>query len=237
MTADLAELLEINRLRLVARVVSNASHDVNNALQVIGGSAEMLSTRSALGPTEQHRVNAIARQTERITTILDRLTSLTRPGPGGRQMVDLAQLADDAVALRAFALGRARVAVTIDHVAGTACAWSAERLRLLQVYLNLLLNVEVALENKPGASVRISFERSGSDWVVSFVDSGPGLSERARASLADGAPVPPIGPGLSGLGLWLSARIAEHTGKLEVAMRRRRNDDHVRSAAPQSLDI
>ena len=217
MTADFAQLLEINRLRILSRVVSNASHDVNNALQVIGGSAEMLSTRTTLGPTEQQRVNAIARQTERITTILDRLSSLTRPSGGGRQMVDLATLADDAVALRAFALGRARIAVTIDRLEGTKCTVSGERLRLLQVFLNLLLNVEAALENRPGAAVRIAFARAQSDWVVSFIDNGPGMSDAGRAALAADAPVPAPATGLSGTGLWLSARIAEEQGgKLEL---------------------
>jgi len=38
-----------------------------------------------------------------------------------------------------------------------------------------------------------------------------------RASLADGAAQPALGPGLSGVGLWLSARIAEQQGgRLEV---------------------
>jgi signal transduction histidine kinase len=75
---DFDELVEVNRLRIVARVVSNAAHDINNALQVIGGSAEMLGMRSTLGPAEQRRVQVIAAQAERIAATLACLSSITR---------------------------------------------------------------------------------------------------------------------------------------------------------------
>jgi signal transduction histidine kinase len=214
---DFEEVLEVNRLRLVARVVSNAAHDVNNALQVIGGSAEMLAIRPTLGPTEQRRVQAITSQTERIAATLDRLSSITRLDGRGRQSVDLTRLADDAVALRAFSLGRARIAVTVEHPVGLSCMVSADRRLILQVFLNLLLNVEQALADRAASAVQIRFERSERDCSILFVDNGPGLGVEARAHLVDGAPRPQLGPGLSGVGLWLSARIAaQHGGSLEV---------------------
>jgi len=218
MSLDFDELLEVNRLRIVARVVSNAAHDINNALQVIGGSAEMLGIRTTLGPTEQRRVHAIASQAERIAATLEGLSSITRSdGGGGRQMVDLMRLADDAVALRAFSLSRARITVTVDRSSGVSCVVPADRRRLLQVFLNLLLNVEKALAGRPDSVLTIRFERSDRDWSVLFVDSGPGLAADERTRLADGATRPVLGPGLSGLGLWLSARIAEqHGGRLDV---------------------
>ncbi|MEP7305678.1 MAG: HAMP domain-containing sensor histidine kinase [Acidobacteriota bacterium] len=217
MSLDFEELLEVNRLRIVARVVSNAAHDINNALQVIGGSAEMLGLRSTLGPTEQRRVQAIASQAERIAATLEGLSSITRSDGGGRQMVDLIRLADDAVALRAFSLSRARITVTVDRPSGVSCVVPADRRRLLQLFLNLLLNVEVALAGRPDSALHIRFERSDREWSVLFVDSGPGLGADERARLADGATRPVLGPGLSGFGLWLSARIAEqHGGHLDV---------------------
>ena len=210
-------LIGLNRLATVARLLSGAIHDVNNALQVIGGSAEMLGLRSTLGPAEQRRVQAIASQAERIAATLEGLSSITRPDGGGRQMVDLMRLADDAVALRAFSLSRARIRVTVDRPNGMSCVVRADRRRLLQVFLNLLLNVEKALAGRPESVLHIRFERSDREWSVLFVDSGPGLGTDERARLADGATRPVLGPGLSGFGLWLSARIAEqHAGRLEV---------------------
>jgi signal transduction histidine kinase len=216
-TLDLDELLEINRLRVVARVVSNAAHDVNNALQVIGGSAEMLGGRSTIGPVEQRRVQAIASQAERIAATLERLSAITRLEMGGRQSVDLTRLLDDAVALRAFSLGRARIAVQIDKPAGASCVVSADRRRILQLFLNLLLNVEQALSSRPGASLTIHFQRSEREWDIVFADNGPGLDQAARAHLVNGASCPAAGRDLSGMGLWLSARIAEqHGGHLDT---------------------
>jgi signal transduction histidine kinase len=217
MTLDLDELIEVNRLRVVSRVVSNAVHDVNNALQVIGGSAEMLGGHTTIGPVEHRRVQAIASQAERIAATLDRLSAITRPDTGGRQIVELTRVTDDAVALRAFSLGRARIAVNVERPVGVSCVVSAERRRILQLFLNLLLNVEQVLANKPGASLNIRFERSDREWGIVFADNGPGLDPAARAHLARGAPCPTLGRELSGVGLWLSARIAEqHGGCLEA---------------------
>jgi signal transduction histidine kinase len=210
------DLVEINRLRVMARVVSNAAHDVNNALQIIGGSAETLSTRLTIGPMEQRRVQSIAAQAERISTTLDLLSWVTRADDGGPQIVDLARLVDDAVALRAFSLGRAGVSIAVERPAGVPCAVSANRRRILQVCLNLLLNVEAALAKRTGASVQIRFENLDREWSVVFGDNGPGLGAGPRARLVDEAPPRPE-PGLSGLGLWVSARIAaQYQGRLEV---------------------
>ena len=134
MSLDFDELLEVNRLRIVACVVSNAAHDIN-ALQVIGGSAEMLGLRSTLGPAEKRRVQAIASQAERIAATLEGLVHhavrCRRP-----QMVDLTRLADDAIALRAFSLSWP--ASPSRSTVPSACrVVSADRRRLLQVFLNL----------------------------------------------------------------------------------------------------
>jgi two-component system C4-dicarboxylate transport sensor histidine kinase DctB len=192
-------------------------HDINNALQVIGGSAELIGAQSELGPAGQRRIQAIATQTTRVSTTLARLTAFTQPGAAGHQVVDLAALVENAVALRAFTLNRAGIAVTVRRSPAEPCLASVDRRRILQVCLNVLLNAEAALADRPDATLQIRLERSGPDCCVSFTDNGPGISEEARARLVDAAAVPEIGPGLSGIGLWVSARIVEqHSGRLEV---------------------
>jgi len=209
-------LQEFNRLRTLSKVFSNAAHDINNALQVIGGNAELLALRTELGPAELRRVQAITSQTGRAAIALDRLWTYSRPGDSGRRIVDLAGLVDVAAALRSYAMGRAEITVAVESLG--VCRASADRALILQIYLNLLMNCEDVLAGRPGASVRVLLERQGGECVVTFLDNGPGFSDAARARLADGAALPPLDAKMSGLGLWVATRIAEaHGGRLEIA--------------------
>jgi signal transduction histidine kinase len=215
-TVGAEALQEFNRLRTVAKVFSNAAHDVNNALQVIGGNAELLALKAELAPAELRRAEAISAQTGRAATALDRLQSYTRQGSSGRQVVDLAGLIEMATALRDFALRRAGIAVTAESTA--PCRASVDRRLMLQVFLNLLMNSEDALANRPGSFVRVRVERQDGECVVSFIDNGPGFSDAVRARLADRTAPPHVDANLSGLGLWVATRIAEsHGGRLDIA--------------------
>jgi len=208
-------LQEFNRLRTVAKVFSNAAHDVNNALQVIGGNAELLALKAEFAPAELRRAQAITAQTGRAATALDRLQSYTRSSESGRQVVDLAGLLEVATALRDFALRRAGITVTAESTA--SCLASVDRRLILQIYLNLLMNSEDALANRPGPSVRVRLERQDGECVVSFIDNGPGFSDAMRARLADRTALPQLDANLSGLGLWVATRIADaHGGRLDI---------------------
>jgi len=209
-------LQEFNRLRTVAKVVSNAAHDVNNALQVIGGNAELLALKAELAPTELRRAQAISTQTGRAAMALDRLQSYTRAVEAGRQVVDLAGLAEVATALRDFSMRRAGLSVTVESTGN--CRALVDRRLMLQVYLNLLMNGENALANRPGPVLVVRVEREAGDCVVSFIDNGPGFSEVVLARLADRTVLPQLAADLSGLGLWVADRIADsHGGRLDIA--------------------
>jgi signal transduction histidine kinase len=209
-------LQEFNRLRTVAKVFSNAAHDVNNALQVIGGNAELLALSNELGPAELRRVQAITAQTGRAAAAFARLQSYTRPGDSGRQIADLAGLLAVATELRDFAMRRTGITLTVENA--TPCRASVDHRLILQIYLNLLMNAEDALANRPGPAVRIRVERQDGECAVSFIDNGPGVSEAVRAGLADRTALPRLAATLSGLGLWVSSRIADaHGGRLDIA--------------------
>jgi signal transduction histidine kinase len=216
---DADALQEINRLRTVARILSNATHDLNNALQIIGGSAELLAMQSENGPPAERRIQAITAQTGRAASALERLMAFTRETAAEQQTVDLETLLQVAIALRDFSLHRARISATIERAAPALCRASVDRRLMLQLFLNVLLNAEEALkERRDGsAAIRIRLERQGEACLVSFADNGPGFSTQALARLADRATVPPLDATLSGIGLWVAARIAaRHGGRLDL---------------------
>jgi len=218
-TLDAEALLEMNRLRIAARVVANVAHDLNNVLQVIGGSAEMLAMRSSIGPVEQRRIETIGHQTGRAAAMLARLAAYTRGDRTERQTADLGELVDTAVALRDFSLHRARIEVAVELGRGAPYRARVVRPLILQVFLNVLLNAEEALKDRSGGTIHIRVDRLGGDCEVAFTDNGPGLAEpeAVRLRLDSSAP-PSVGPALSGIGLWVSKHIAaQHGGRIEIA--------------------
>ncbi len=208
-------LQQINRLAVIARVISATVHDLNNVLQVIGGSAELLALKEQLGPAEQRRVASINTQTGRAAGMLDRLTAFTR-ADGGRTPQDLAALADTALALREFAINRARIKVSVDRRDPPPCRSLVNRSEILQVLLNVLLNAEAALKDRTDGTIAVMVERGGPGWTLTFADNGPGMSDADRGRLA-GADPPAYRADATGIGLWVSKRIAErHGGRLDV---------------------
>jgi len=62
--------LTLNRLATIARLVAGAAHEVNNALQVIGGSAELLQNRSDLPEPVQRTLTRIRDQANRAASAM-----------------------------------------------------------------------------------------------------------------------------------------------------------------------
>jgi signal transduction histidine kinase len=204
------QLQGINRLRLIADAVSSVVHALSNDLQVIGGSAELLSAQSALGPAEHRRIDTIGARTTQAALTLGHLTSFTRPDGAGDRIVDLGGLVDIALALRAYRLNCALISVAIERKDAGSYRVSGDRHLVLQVLLNLLMNAEAVLPS--GGRIRIRLERSSRGCSVCIADSGPGIGRKEWNRLVDQTTVPMVGPRLSGFGLWVSARISDQEG-------------------------
>ena len=74
--------LTLNRLATIARLVAGAAHEVNNALQVIGGSAELLQNRTDLPEAVQKTLTRIRDQAARAASAMTGVVALSRPSVG-----------------------------------------------------------------------------------------------------------------------------------------------------------
>jgi signal transduction histidine kinase len=196
-------LQEINRLWTIVRAFANAAHDLNNALQIIAGSAELVESRE-LDPAFRRRVESIREQAARAAATIERLALYSRDSPETRGATDLAPLVESAVSMRAFALGRARITVVVERSDPDPYWVAAERNRTLQALLNVLLSAEAAIRLRPHVRIGVRLDRQGPGVCLSVTAAAEGEAEASESVLGTSRS-PAIAAVTSGAEAWAAA--------------------------------
>jgi two-component system phosphate regulon sensor histidine kinase PhoR len=173
----LHDVTELERLERVRKdFVGNVSHELRTPLAAILGYAETL-LEGALEDKERNRqfVDVIRSNAVRLTNITGDLLTLstldTQPSPALEPVSVLATLSAAVKALEFEARGR-QVAIVMDQLQDAQVL--AERVRLEQVFLNLLAN---AIKfNKPQGEVRVNCQVLPDQRLqVTIRDTGLGI--------------------------------------------------------------
>jgi two-component system NtrC family sensor kinase len=209
-------LLALNRSVTAARLMAGAVHEVNNALQVISGTVEILQGRTDLPEPVTRALARLRAQSTRAGAALADVLVFTKGGVDESTRVDMREAVDYCVRVRRFAIGRAGLSVRWDLDAAPHGFVAGTRALLQQAILNLIVNAEQALAFTRGT---IGVELSEGDrWIeVRISDDGGGvlLEPKERAFEAFVTTREPAQG--AGLGLWAARAIAEaHHGTLEI---------------------
>ena len=193
-------------------------HEVNNLLQVISGSAEMLGMAPDSPTAVLRRADIIGSQAQRAAGLLSDVLAFSRESPG-TERVDLRDMVNRALGMRQYALGRARIEARVDLCLDEAVVRANPR-RLLQMVLNLTLRAERAVSGEPGAFVSMSVVNQRGDVVLVVEDNGAEVVP-SNDGLAFEVPMPnPNGPTLLGIGLSVADWLAtQEGGRLVVSPR------------------
>jgi signal transduction histidine kinase len=209
------DLVTLNRSATVARLVSGAVHEVNNALQVIGGTTELLHDLPGLSDPMLKGLQRIHEQNARAAAALAEVMTFSRQKHDVRGVVNLRDMISRSVALRAYAISRARL--TIAHHTPSEGRFSVEGSAALlqQALLNLIINAEQALEGRSGGRITIDTDRDGEMIRVRVIDDGPGVDGSIASSMFEPFVTTRPRDQASGLGLASARAIAEvHGGTL-----------------------
>jgi signal transduction histidine kinase len=216
---DLAQMLQQKtRLAALGLAVSKINHDLRNLLTT----AQLFSDRlsSLPDPRVQRFAPKVMRALERAIAFCESTLSYGRAQetPPERRMVALDPLVEE---VRETLGLSADTPIRFITAVERGMMVDADPDQLFRILLNLARNAAQALDSRaaddPGSDqVRITGRREGAVAVIEVSDTGPGISEQARAHLFE-AFQGSTHSGGSGLGLAISAELVRaHGGDIHL---------------------
>lgn len=206
------ELAHSERLASIGRLAAGVAHEIGNPVTGIACLAQELQAETGDAGRVRESAADILIQSERINRIVQSLVSFAHSGgaadPAGLQTLSVAQIVEEAVHL--VRLSREARTMRFDvHVPESLAVWG-DRPRLVQVFVNLLVNAVDACDGRGAVKVAAS---AGTGHVdVTVADDGPGIPDSIREKVLEPFfTTKPVGRG-TGLGLHLVYTIVRDLG-------------------------
>jgi signal transduction histidine kinase len=220
MNADLSDedLIALNRLATIARVLAGTAHDVNNALQIISGSAEMLAGQPEMTDLSRRAIQRIQTQSARAAAAVTEVMQFAREQGDAAARVSLRDVGSRAAMLRAYAVRRAGLRLEFDADGVPPALVNGHRAQLLQAVLNLIMTAEQALRGMPEGTIRLAIRETPDAVRLTVTDGGRGLPPELSGRLFEPFVSTHPVPDTPGLGLTAARLIARaHGGEVTVA--------------------
>jgi two-component system NtrC family sensor kinase len=206
------QVVRQERLAAVGVLVSGVAHELNNPLQAILGTLELLERENDIPANVKTELDFVKTQSGRAREIIRNLSRFSSQQSGPPTPVNLGEVIAEVVQLRRRDLDDATIALDVD--VSTARAVFANFTEIEQVLLNFVINAQQSIEasGQVGGRVRIRAFDSARKVRVEVADDGPGVAAENEAKLFQPFfTTKPVGKG-TGLGLSVSYGIIESYG-------------------------
>jgi C4-dicarboxylate-specific signal transduction histidine kinase len=206
------QVVRQERLAAVGILVSGVAHELNNPLQAILGTAELLERHCELTAEALEEVAFVKTQSGRAREIIRNLSRFSSQQAGPPSLVNLGDVINEVVQLRRRDLDSSGIALEVSIA--SARHVHANFTELEQVILNFVINAQQSIEAAGSAAgrIRIRLLDAGRKVRLEVEDDGPGVSPEDEAKLFQPFfTTKPVGKG-TGLGLSVSYGIIESYG-------------------------
>jgi CheY-like chemotaxis protein len=204
------------KLAAVGQLVSGIAHELNNPLTAVAGYAQLLE--SAELPAElREKAARIRQEAERAGRIVSNLLLFARGGQAEKQQVQVEEVLERAVSLRAYELTVENIEVVREIPAGLPPIL-ADPHQIAQVFLNILLNAEQAiLSTRNRGRIVLDARVEGGRLRLRVSNDGPGIAPDLLPHIFDPFVTTKPAEEGTGLGLYISRTIVrEHGGEIRA---------------------
>ncbi len=213
-------LTQSEKLAALGQIVAGIAHELNNPLQGVLGHLELLRVTGAFPAQLRREVRTIYREADRAAKIVRNLLIFAGSHRTARRPVSVHRVLEKVVALRARSCRGAGIEV-VRHYGPQLPRVQSDPLLLQQVFLNMLMNAEQAIQ-LPGGGGRIEISAalapSRHSIVAVIRDTGPGIQPDALSRVFEPFfTTKEVGKG-TGLGLAIAYGIVQdHGGHITAA--------------------
>ncbi|OLE78884.1 MAG: hypothetical protein AUF76_18150 [Acidobacteria bacterium 13_1_20CM_2_65_9] len=210
------QLVRSERLSAIGELVSGVAHEINNPLQSVIGTVELL-----LGESHETRVRDDLERARfeagRAGRIIRNLLAFVRRSPAERLLSDLNEIVQSTLSVREYELAQSNIKLQQEYGLNLPVVL-ANRDEIQQVVLNLVMNAQYAMVDAHGrGTLTVRTFTVADQAAVEVQDDGPGVApELAGRIFEPFFTTKSIGTG-TGLGLALAFGIVNaHGGTLEL---------------------
>jgi C4-dicarboxylate-specific signal transduction histidine kinase len=208
------QVVRQERLAAVGVLVSGVAHELNNPLQAILGTAELLERQGTLSKTALDEIAFVKTQSGRAREIIRNLSRFSAQQSGPPSAVDLRDVIAEVVQLRQRDLANSAIALEVDAAAVSTRKVYANFTELEQVTLNFVINAQQSIEasGRKRGRILLRLVDSGKRIRLEVQDDGSGVAPEDEPKLFQPFfTTKPVGKG-TGLGLSVSYGIIESYG-------------------------
>ncbi len=166
-----------SRLASVGELAAGVAHEINNPLTAVIGYAHLLLDRKDVPVDIKRDIEVINEGAQRVAGIVKKLLVFARQTKPERTYVDINEVINTTLELRAYSLqgNNVKVILQFDPDLPTTVADPGQ---LQQVFLNLIMNAEAEVKLvHGGGKLAIKTEQVGDNLRISFKDNGLGIAK------------------------------------------------------------
>lgn len=211
-----AQLVQSEKMAAFGQLGAGIAHEVKNPLAGILGMAQIYGRQAEAGGPIQQAMATIEKETKRCKTIIDNLLKFARQEKVHLEPTDVGLVIQDAASIMRHQLELKGVKLETEVDEGLPQI-DASANQLQQIFMNLMLNAQQAMEGRPGHVLVTARREQPGTVVLRVKDDGPGIPKHIQQRIFE--PFFTTKPAGQGTGLGLSVTfgiVRDHGGAITV---------------------
>ena len=168
------KLLQSEKLAAMGKLTSQIAHELNNPLYGIMNTLELLKTEVSPQSKRRKILDMALSETERLTDLLKKMLSFSKPDEEERQPTDINKILDEILLLVGKHLQENSIRIS-PSFSDTLGEVYASRNQLRQVFLNMIANARDAMPD--GGTLTIKTYEQRGKIIIEITDTGVGIEE------------------------------------------------------------